>query len=528
MGRRVNLGGLVIAGIGFFLTRFTVALAIFEEPARFYVAGVVPLALGLGLAAFGIALAVADVDPALVRTTAAWCAIGAGTMLVLAVLTLIGVTAGGGPEFDSARSRTYLSNFLIGGSVGGTLTGLYAARNRRQRGDLRHQKRRLQVLNRLLRHEVLNAVTVIRGYARTGPEGGPDAAAAIEEYAEEIEGTIEEVKHLTRGESPAASAGDGVALGPVLRDAAAAVRDRHPDATIAVADAEGVGVRADERLGEVFTQLLENAVVHDPGAVQTVALRVEPRGDQVRVTVSDQGPGLPAGQRRLLETGEIQEFDDPSAGFGLNVVRLFVERYGGDVETAVDETGTDVTVVLPSATHDQGAFDTSLADPGAVRPAMPQLTITLLSALVAGVVYGVVAEQFGGSVAFIGVYYGVESTVVGWLTHQFHSVVFAFVFAGLVSLTPSRYHGRVTPHVAVGVAWGITLWILAAGVVSPIWLRLVGIPASVPSLSTMLLFSHVVWGATLGALTAVGYRHATPVIADAWAWTRRAAALGAR
>lgn len=38
---RVNYSGLVVAGIGFFLTRFTVTLA-FEDPVRFYLAGVVP------------------------------------------------------------------------------------------------------------------------------------------------------------------------------------------------------------------------------------------------------------------------------------------------------------------------------------------------------------------------------------------------------------------------------------------------------------------------------------------------------
>ena len=142
MGRRIHYSGFVVAGIGFFLTRFTVTLAIYESPLRFYLAGVVPLALGLGLAAFGVALAVADVEASLVRTTAVWCVVGFLTMLVLVVLTLLGST-GGMSNVEAIRSRTYLSNFLIGGSVGGTLTGLYAARNRQQRSELQQQTNRL-------------------------------------------------------------------------------------------------------------------------------------------------------------------------------------------------------------------------------------------------------------------------------------------------------------------------------------------------------------------------------------------------
>lgn len=86
----------------------------------------------LGLAAFGVALAIADVDAALVRTTARWCGIGAGARCVLVVLTLLGSTTGL-TELGTLRSRPYLVNFLIGGSVGSTITGLYAARTHRHR-----------------------------------------------------------------------------------------------------------------------------------------------------------------------------------------------------------------------------------------------------------------------------------------------------------------------------------------------------------------------------------------------------------
>jgi signal transduction histidine kinase len=518
----VNYSGLVIAGIGFFLTRFTVTLAVYESPARFYLAGVLPLVLGLGLAAFGVALAVADVEPALVRATATWCVAGAAAMLVLVVLTLLGSTTGGVPDLATVRSRAYLSNFLIGGSVGGTLTGLYASRNRRQRGELRHQANRLEVLNRLLRHEVLNALTAIRGYASLGGEDAHRSRAVIEEYSDAIEATIEEVKYLTRNARPGDAGGDPVDLEACLRASAETIRETHPRADVSVEVPSSVpAVLANERLEQVFTHLLENAVIYSTAEVPTAEVTVTVGSSGVRVSVSDDGPGLPERQRTLLETGDITRYDDPRAGYGLNVVRLLVESYGGSIATDVGPDGSTITVALSRADPDGPGLRASRSGLTGVRPATPQLVVILGAALVAGVVYGAVAEAFGGSVGVIGVFYGVENTVVGWITHEFHSVVFGFVFAGLVSLAPRRFRETVPGYVGIGLAWGFILWLLAAGIVSAIWLRMLGIPAPIPSLSLSTLFSHITWGGSLGVLTALGYEHVTPWMArldERWDW----------
>jgi signal transduction histidine kinase len=513
---RVNYSGLVVAGVGFLLTRFTVTLALYESPVRFYLAGVVPLVLGLGLAAFGVALAVADVEPGVVRTTALWCLAGAGAMFVLVVLTLLGSMTGSFPDLSTLQSRTYLSNFLIGGSVGGTLTGLYAARSRRQRGELRRQANRLAVLNRLLRHEVLNAVTAIKGYAALGTDDH-DVQAVIERRSDAIESTIEEVTYLARNARPGAMTAGAVDVGECLSASVASVTGRYPEVNIAVEEVPGgLRVRASDRLERVFTHLLENAAVHATEESPTVAVSVRATDATVRVTVSDDGPGLPESQQALLETGEVETFDDPDTGFGLNIVRLLVEEYRGRVETTVDETGTTVAVVLPRAARPDAPgrlVDTRLSGV-TPAPSVASLVSIVATALVAGVGYGLVSEAFGGSVAGIGVFYGTADPVVGWLTHEFHSVVFGFVYVALVSLVPARYGSGLGTYVGVGLAWGVVLWAVAAGVVAPVWLWLSGIPASVPNLTVPLLASHVVWGLSLGLLTALADEYVTPRLAE--------------
>lgn len=495
---------MIIAGIGFFLTRFTVVLAIYEDPVRFYLAGVLPLVLGLGLAAFGVALTVADVEASTVRTMAIWCVTGAITMLILVVLTLLGSTTGDLPTLEAIRSRTYLSNFLIGGSVGGTLTGLYASRNRQQRNELRKQTNRLETLNRLLRHEVLNAVSVIKGYA--GQDDKSEREAVILEHSEAIERTIDDVRHLSQW-TGTTSATPSVNLESILTRSIDTIQDRYPDARISAPEIPGnVHVRATERLEDVFIELLENAVIHSDQETSRIEIGVSQQDSSLDITVEDNGPGLPESQQQLLESGDVEEFDNPRMGFGLNVARLLVESYQGAIDTSVDSDGTTITVSLPLAKGSAQSRPLP-AEPTQVRPALPHLLITIAAAIIAGIFYGIAAEVLGSSVSAIGVFYGIAHPVIGWITHQFHSIVFGFVFAGLISVAPDRFRHRLRSHLLIGFTWALVLWFVAAGIISPIWLKLLGIEVPIPNLDDVLLISHISWGISLGILTAFGYRY---------------------
>ena len=308
-----------------------------------------------------------------------------------------------------------------------------------------------------------------------------------------------------------------VGLRNCLADSVERVREAYPDADISVEfPEEEPSVRANERLERVFANLVENAVVHsDRGPV---AVSATATATAVRVTVRDSGPGLPERQRALLETGDIGDFDNPGTGFGLNVVRLLVEDYAGAIETAVDD-GTAITVTLPRAAPESPQFRRGRAALVGVRPALAHLVVTLVAAALAGVAYGAVSIALGGSVSGIGVFYGTADPVVGWLTHEFHSVVFGFAFVSLLSLAPERYRENFGTYVAIGAGWGVALWVVAAGVVAPVWLRLLGNAVAVPNLSVRLLVNHVVWGVVLGTLTAWGFEHVVP-----W-WDRLGAGL---
>ena len=109
------------------------------------------------------------------------------------------------------------------------------------------------------------------------------------------------------------------------------------------------------RLEQVVLNLLDNAVKYSP-AGGVVELTLEPDGAGCRITVADQGIGLPEGAaERIFEPFERAEnaaaHHLPGLGLGLYICRDIVERHGGTISatSAGEGRGTRVSVWLPSA-----------------------------------------------------------------------------------------------------------------------------------------------------------------------------------
>jgi signal transduction histidine kinase len=105
-----------------------------------------------------------------------------------------------------------------------------------------------------------------------------------------------------------------------------------------------------DALTRVVSNLVDNAARHARTGV-TIDVRRQP-GDGVRLTVADDGPGIPAEDRtrvfeRFTRLDGARSRDAGGSGLGLSIVRELVRAYGGDVRLEDNGPGLRAVVTLP-------------------------------------------------------------------------------------------------------------------------------------------------------------------------------------
>lgn len=144
-------------------------------------------------------------------------------------------------------------------------------------------------------------------------------------------------------------------VGAVLDDAAEAYAPVIEDCGFTLVwsrpQAPGPVIRGDhELLLQLVANLIENALQHcPPGTTIALALTATSRGPVA--AVSDNGPGIPAGEhenvfRRFYRLE--RERSTPGHGLGLSLVRAIADLHGATVTLADNEPGLKVSVAFPA------------------------------------------------------------------------------------------------------------------------------------------------------------------------------------
>ncbi|WP_336025357.1 sensor histidine kinase [Halobellus salinisoli] len=201
------------------------------------------------------------------------------------------------------------------------------------------------VLNRVLRHNLRNELSIVRGYTQRMADKLPEDTAGdvtirhvdtllrlsrkarevnqvtttdSDREMREINALVERVVETTAREYPSASATvdyDDTVTAPVLPSFEKAIRE-----------------------------LTENAMKHSHDA--TISVTVECVPNAVEVRIADDGPGLPQSEVEVLESG-VETPLNHGSGLGLWLTQWIVTSHEGEVEVWSPDEGTTITLSIP-------------------------------------------------------------------------------------------------------------------------------------------------------------------------------------
>ena len=223
------------------------------------------------------------------------------------------------------------------------------------------QRERIESLGRFslaVAHQIRNPLMVIGGFAgrlarnRAADDPEAEALGMILDGARRLESVVQAVSTYARRREPAPVPLDPAALAARAEDAA---RKRTGlDVPLAVAGDIG-NIRVDGTLlEECLTELVANALEatersgRDAGRAGVV-IRLERDGDTARLTVQDNGSGLPEDLRPFV----FDPFFTTKAvgvGMGLPIAKRNAEEMGGSLSLRQDEAGgCRAVLLLPAA-----------------------------------------------------------------------------------------------------------------------------------------------------------------------------------
>ncbi len=217
-------------------------------------------------------------------------------------------------------------------------------------------------------HELRTPVSIINGYLETLIDGALDDRPEAERFLrimwkhnQRLTLLIEDLLSLSQIESRQAAGlhFETVDLRACVErvierlESGIAEKRRHPcvDLPDPAPSVEG----DTHRLDQVFFNLIENALKYGTADQPEIGFRARRDGDWVDVTVSDNGPGIPAADlphvfERFYRVRKDRSRAVGGTGLGLSIVKHVVQAHGGQV-TVESQPGRGTVFLVRSAGH---------------------------------------------------------------------------------------------------------------------------------------------------------------------------------
>ena len=225
--------------------------------------------------------------------------------------------------------------------------------------DIRDRKRReqkLQVMTRILRHNIRNKLGLVMGRAdllRSRAESGTldpervvDTANQMESNAREMVELSEKVRTIQERIRSAPESDHRTDIANLARTVVQQFRATHPDVELTTDLPDTMYARVPESYEIALTELVENGIEHYEGTGHpSVHVAIYQEGTRTVTTVRDQCPEIPEAERRVLR--EERETDlSHSAGVGLWLAYWVAKGTEGELTFGFTGDGNCVELVF--------------------------------------------------------------------------------------------------------------------------------------------------------------------------------------
>ncbi|MGD1060350.1 MAG: hybrid sensor histidine kinase/response regulator [Methanomassiliicoccales archaeon] len=191
------------------------------------------------------------------------------------------------------------------------------------RRDLEDVNKTLKVVNSILRHDVMNNLTVIGGgleiYKLKKDEKFLNSSINAVERSVDLIRKMREVESIVSPKE----------LKPVrVREVVNPLVQRYSSKGVTFEVEGDATVIADEALTSVIDNLLNNAMVHSRSTVVRMSIHAGAEGEQ-ELRIADEGVGIPDDIKPKIWQEGYKHGRGGQSGLGLYIVKKVMERYGG-------------------------------------------------------------------------------------------------------------------------------------------------------------------------------------------------------
>ncbi len=212
---------------------------------------------------------------------------------------------------------------------------------------LKEAKRQLDMYNSLLRHDISNRNQITLGclellMEEDMEEEKKELVKRAYEHLSQAQQLLQKLAIVNKVEKIKLEKRD---LKKVLKNSIERYEYYAKEKGIEIgADVKEGCVMADELLENVFSNIIENAIVHSD--CKKIEIKTEEEGDEMVITIGDDGRGIPQELAEKIFEWGVKGEKSKGSGFGLHLVKKIVEGYGGKIFLKEYRNGTTFEIRL--------------------------------------------------------------------------------------------------------------------------------------------------------------------------------------